>query len=67
MDGGVAAASVVSINLFLVWPVLKHLPGTPFVRMEDAAEFMFGLLMDGMRNPIKTAVERGVEREGDKA
>jgi len=51
MDTGVAAASVVSINLFLfmVWPVLKHLPDTPFVRMEDAAESMFSLLLDGMR------------------
>jgi len=54
MDAGVAAASVVSINLFLflVWPVLKHLPDTPFVRMEDAAESMFTLLVDGMRRPV---------------
>lgn len=50
MDAGLAAVSVVSINLFLflVWPVLKHLPETPFVRMEDAAESMFTLLLDGM-------------------
>jgi len=55
MDAGVAAVSVVSINLFLflVWPVLKHLPDTPFVRMENAAESMFSLLVDGMRRPMQ--------------
>ncbi|MDQ6992209.1 MAG: TetR/AcrR family transcriptional regulator [Mariprofundus sp.] len=50
MDTGLAAASVVSINLFLfmVWPVLKHLPESPFVSMEAAAESMFLLLVNGM-------------------
>lgn len=51
VDPGVAAVSVVSINLFLllVWPVLKHLPDTPFIRMEAAAESMFSLLVNGMK------------------
>ncbi|MDX8406681.1 MAG: TetR/AcrR family transcriptional regulator [Mariprofundus sp.] len=55
MDAGIAAASMTSINLFLfmVWPVLKHLPDSPFVRMEDAAESMFTLLVDGMRQPVQ--------------
>jgi len=53
MDAGIAAVSVVSINLFLflVWPVLKHLPETPFVHMEGAAESMFTLLVNGMAQP----------------
>jgi len=57
MDTGIAAVSVVSINLFLflVWPVLKHLPETPFVRMEDAAESMFALLVDGLRYQAQEA------------
>ncbi|TLS67885.1 TetR/AcrR family transcriptional regulator [Mariprofundus erugo] len=51
IDTGVAAVSMVSINLFLllVWPVLRHLPDTPFVRMDTAAESMFSLLIHGLR------------------
>jgi len=60
MDAGLAAASVVSINLFLfmVWPVLKHLPDSPFVRMEDAAESMFSLLLNGMQKPHQNQGEQ---------
>jgi len=55
IDSGLTAASVVSINLFLfmVWPVLKHLPDTPFVNMEKTAEAMFNLLTQGINNQAR--------------
>ncbi len=45
------ALAGVNIFLFLVWPVLRHLPDAPFSSMEEASESLHGLLMEGLMNP----------------
>ncbi len=42
------ALAGVNIFLFLVWPVLRHLPDAPFGSLEEASASLHGLLMDGL-------------------
>ncbi len=51
IDAGVQAVAVASINifLFLVWPVLRHLPESPFHDLCRSGDSLFELLLQGMR------------------
>ncbi len=44
------AAVGMNLFLFLVWPVLRHLPEDGFVSIEETAERLYALLLEGMRN-----------------
>ncbi|RMG91301.1 MAG: TetR/AcrR family transcriptional regulator [Zetaproteobacteria bacterium] len=51
VDAGVQAVAVASINifLFLVWPVLRHLPESPFEDLRQSGDSLFRLLLQGMQ------------------
>jgi len=53
MDAGIQAHAIVSINimLFLLWPVLHHLPDTPFSDIEHASRQTFRMLLEGIQTP----------------
>lgn len=50
-DAGVQAVAVVGLNaiLMLIWPVLKHLPDSPFTDIEATAETVYDMLLNGMK------------------